>query len=190
MTVRFYYDASGRPLGAHDFAEDGLEGEALEAALAFNPFPNAAGFTDQRPPSAASRWDGAEWQPDLELARSAAHLRITRLADQAGALAVAGISPAERDSWAAKEAAARRVIDGEGGEADREMLEIEAGMTGETIEGLAASIVGSAARWRFMAAHLAGARRRGLADVAAAQSIEDLEAAELEARAAFATLPI
>lgn len=117
----------------------------------------------------------------LQAARSAAGLRLMALAGAALA-EVAGDAPlAEQLGYAAKEAAARALLEDLASPADLALLTTEAAMTGETAGALAARIVARAEAARQVMARVTGCRRRIAARLAAATSPEEVAVALEEA---------
>ena len=93
---------------------------------------------------------------------------MTEWAD-AFALQITGIRPeSEKLSWSDKEKAAERYQAGTATANDLSMLNAEAGLTGETLDDLAASILANAAMFRVIVGKIAGFRRQTKAALEAA----------------------
>lgn len=118
----------------------------------------------------------------LQAARHAAGPALAALAG-AALEEVAGDAPlAEQLGYAAKEAAARALLDDRAGPGDLALLETEAALTGERAAALAARIVARAEAARQVIARVTGCRRRIAARLAAAESPEAIAAALEEAK--------
>ena len=93
---------------------------------------------------------------------------MTEWAD-AFALQITGIRPdAEKLSWSDKEKAAEHYQAGTATANDLAMLQAEAGLTSETLDDLAASILANAALFRVVVGKIAGFRRQTKAALEAA----------------------
>jgi len=109
---------------------------------------------------------------DLEVEKSKAVTKLDGVFAQDMTAAVGTISTEERDTWSAKEGAARAMI-ADPANVDP-MLQAEADMTGESVDDLAISIVTKADAYRLIAGQTAGRKRRDVALVEAATTVEEV----------------
>ena len=98
-----------------------------------------------------------------------------------------GVPTAEQLSWAPKEAAAQRYLDGVANPDDMAILEGEASETGETLDELATAILRKAAGNRLAVSKLSGLRRATEAAITAANSREAAQEALDAAKARWYT---
>lgn len=96
-----------------------------------------------------------------------------------------GVPLSERLSWSIKEAAARNHVAGNPTAWDTALLTAEAALTGETLDALADAVIWKADRYIALVGAMAGIRRSAEAAIAAADTLEAIEAA---ADAALATI--
>ena len=106
---------------------------------------------------------------------AAAQTLITALSQAANAI-TGPVPQAERDSWPTKAAAALAVLDGTASISQTDMLGAERALTGETLEGLATSILAKADAYSAFAAFLAGLRRPNSTAIAAATTPDQVQA--------------
>ncbi|MCT4654347.1 MAG: hypothetical protein N4A65_00920 [Cohaesibacter sp.] len=121
----------------------------------------------------------------LDEEKDKAKQKVVEFASQIGAQLTADVPEAEQKAWPLKEAAARAQIAGTMSDQDKELLDIERGLTGEDEATLVAAILTKAELFRKASAMIAGVRRKTIAAIDAVKTVEELEdildAAKLEA---------
>ena len=135
--------------------------------------------------------------PDVEAKRQAAQdvlKRMTAWIAEFEATIIGPVSPAEQLSWTDKEIDARAFQAGTAAPAQTAALQVEADLTGETLEVLAAKIITRADALRPLARAVAGLRRKGEYAIMAEAAKPDPDPAQYEAiladtKALFEALP-
>ncbi len=176
---------------------DALSALGIEGAIVGADPATAAEFSERfRPAKNVTPPDWAAVKAkiaELEAAalpedRQKAKADIAMLADQAATKIIGVVPEAERASWPAKEAAARAHVSGSADAGQTAMLEVEAALTGETVDVLAATIIARADAYKALAGQLTGIRRAAEAAIDAAADADAIEAAVAAARQQIETL--
>jgi len=119
---------------------------------------------------------------DMDKIRHQAISTVIKTADQMAEKLTGRVPRAERDSWPLKEAAGRAFQAGEPTPQDTALLQAEAGLTGEDVARLAASVVQKATLFRLAAGKIAGMRRAITTAINEAGTPEQVEAVLADAK--------
>lgn len=140
-------------------------------------------------------WDGEVFSASLDLLteeKSVAQKRVVGFAEDIFKQLTAGVPDSERLSWPLKEKAARAFEAGVATTEDTLLLQGETELTGETLAELAQTIVQKANAFRMATGKITGMRRKTVAAIKEASSLEQiaaiLEAATQEAIAQKAAI--
>ena len=112
------------------------------------------------------------YEPPLEDSKLAGIKRVENLFRTDMRKLTQNASPEERDTWSAKEGAARLLI---ANHSDVDpMLQAEADLTGESVDDLAVSIVAKADAYRLAAGSISGRKRRDIQMIQSAATVEEV----------------
>ncbi len=99
---------------------------------------------------------------------NAEHARILRLA-------TGNATIEERDTWTTKAQAAQAVLADNASDEQKNMLALEATVTGETVEELATTIIDRLHQYEKFIGHAAGIKRKAIDDIKTAAKEDDIE---------------
>ena len=140
---------------------------------ALGPIPE--GCTLLPPPGVHYTWDGAAWQPDMGAIRAAAEAAIDAQAD-AQLEPYMTLSPGRAMTYMAKEAQAREFLAvAEPDLADFPLIAGEVGITAETAQGVAETILTMSRAWHSVGAAIESARLGAKAAVRKAATPEAVQ---------------
>jgi hypothetical protein len=131
--------------------------------------------------------DGSLQPEPIGITIEEATAQINAMIDAAAVEITGPVPQVERLSWTAKEQAARVYREGRGADY---MLETEARLTGETVDGLAQKILANADRYRAAVVTMTGIRRAALSDMAADLQPADIVLERVQAELAALLNPV
>ena len=142
--------------------------------VTLGPVPD--GYTLVPPPSRLSFWDGVSWQPDMTAIRANAETVIDIQADALLAPYMT-LTPGRAMTYMAKEAQARQFLEAASPDpADYPLINGEVGITGDTPQAVAETILAMSRAWHSMGAAIETVRLSAKKNAREAQSPEDVQA--------------
>jgi len=145
------------------------------AIQAVGPVPEGCTLTP--PPSRFHTWDGAVWLPDMGQVRASAEAVIDAQADALLAPYMT-LTPGRAMTYMAKEAQARQYLEADSPDpADYPLIAGEVGITGDTPQAVAETILAMSRAWHSMGAAIESVRLAAKRDAREAQTPEAVQAA-------------
>jgi len=138
--------------------------------------PVPEGYTLTPPPSRFHTWDGAAWLPDMPAIRASAEAVIDAQADALLAPYMT-LTPGRAMTYMAKEAQARQFLEAASPDpADYPLIAGEVGITGDTPQAVAETILAMSRAWHSMGAAIESVRLAAKRDAREAQTPEAVQA--------------
>jgi len=138
--------------------------------------PVPEGYTLTPPPSRFHTWDGAAWQPDMAQVRASAEAVIDAQADALLAPYMT-LTPGRAMTYMAKESQARQFLEAVSPDpADYPLINGEVGITGDTPQAVAETILAMSRAWHSMGAAIESVRLAAKKNTREAQTPEAVQA--------------